>query len=329
MRVAVFNTKPYDQQFLCAANAKYHHELVFFEPHLSAKTVKLAEGFRAVCIFINDILDAETLQLLQAGGTELIATRSAGFNHIDLHSAQKLGIKVVRVPAYSPYAVAEHTVGLILCLNRKIHRAYNRVREANFSLDGLLGFDLHGCTVGIIGTGKIGSVTAKILHSFGCHLLGYDIQPNPACLSIGMVYVSLSELLERSDIISLHCPLTPDSYHLINAEAVAKMKQGVMLINTSRGGLVDTSAVIDGLKSGKIGYLGLDVYEQEEGLFFEDLSNQVIQDDVFQRLLTFPNVLITGHQAFFTRNALQNIADTTLANISAYEKGEPCANALC
>ncbi len=329
MRVAVFNTKPYDQQFLTTANAKYHHELVFFEPHLSAKTAKLAEGFKAVCIFINDILDAETLQILRAGGTELIATRSAGFNHIDLQSAQKLGLKVVRVPAYSPYAVAEHTIGLILCLNRKIHRAYNRVREANFSIEGLLGFDLHGCTVGIIGTGKIGSLVAKILHSFGCHLLGYDIQPHPDCLSIGMAYVPLVELFAQSDIISLHCPLTPDSYHLINEEAVAKMKQGVMLINTSRGGLVDTKAVIQGLKSGKIGYLGLDVYEQEENLFFEDLSNEVIQDDIFQRLLTFPNVLITGHQAFFTRNALQNIADTTLANISAYENGQPCPNALC
>jgi len=329
MRIAVFNTKPYDQQFLCTANTKYHHELVFFEPHLSAKTAKLAEGFRTVCVFINDILDAETLQMLRAGGTELIATRSAGFNHIDLQSAQKLGLKVVRVPAYSPYAVAEHTIGLILCLNRKIHRAYNRVREANFSLEGLLGFDLHGCTVGIVGTGKIGSLVAKILHGFGCHLLGYDLYHNPDCLSMGMAYVPLPELLEQSDIISLHCPLTPDSYHLINAEAVAKMKQGVMLINTSRGGLVDTTAVIEGLKSGKIAYLGLDVYEQEENLFFEDLSNEVIQDDVFQRLLTFPNVLITGHQAFFTRNALQNIADTTLANISAYENGEPCANALC
>jgi len=329
MRVAVFHTKSYDQQFLSASNAKHGHDLVFFEPRLSAKTAKLAEGFKAVCIFINDILDAETLQILQAGGTELIATRSAGFNHIDLQSAQKLGLKVVRVPAYSPYAVAEHTIGLILCLNRKIHRAYNRVREANFSIDGLLGFDLHGCTVGIVGTGKIGSLVAKTLHGFGCHLLGYDIYQNPDCLSMGMAYVPLAELLAKSDIISLHCPLTPESHHLINSEAVASMKQGVMLINTSRGGLVDTSAVIEGLKSGKIGYLGLDVYEQEEGLFFEDLSNEVIQDDVFQRLLTFPNVLITGHQAFFTRNALQNIADTTLANITDYENGKVCANEVC
>jgi D-lactate dehydrogenase len=328
MRVAVFNTKSYDQQFLTNANQSYHHELVFLSPQLDRDTAKLAEGFPAVCVFINDQLDRETLSRLHQGGTELIATRSAGFNHIDLASAKELGMTVVRVPAYSPYAVAEHTIGLILTLNRKIHRAFNRVRESNFSIEGLMGFDLHGSTVGIIGTGKIGSLVAKILHGFGCKLLAYDIYQNPDCLQLGVQYLPLQELLPLSDIVTLHCPLTPDSHHLINADSIEQMKRGVMLINTSRGGLVDTNAVIQGLKSGQIGYLGLDVYEQEADLFFEDLSNVVIQDDVFQRLLTFPNVVITGHQAFFTREALTNIANTTLSNITEYEKNKSCVNQL-
>jgi D-lactate dehydrogenase len=328
MRVAVFNTKSYDQQFLTNANQSYHHELVFLSPQLDRDTAKLAEGFPAVCVFINDQLDRETLSRLHQGGTELIATRSAGFNHIDLASAKELGMTVVRVPAYSPYAVAEHTIGLILTLNRKIHRAFNRVRESNFSIEGLMGFDLHGSTVGIIGTGKIGSLVAKILHGFGCKLLAYDIYQNPDCLQLGVQYLPLQELLPLSDIVTLHCPLTPDSHHLINADSIEQMKRGVMLINTSRGGLVDTNAVIQGLKSGQIGYLGLDVYEQEADLFFEDLSNVVIQDDVFQRLLTFPNVVITGHQAFFTREALTNIANTTLSNITEYENNKSCVNQL-
>jgi D-lactate dehydrogenase len=268
------------------------------------------------------------LKALSGYGTQLLALRSAGFNHVDLVAAETYGITVVRVPAYSPYAVAEHTVALVLALNRKIHRAYNRVREGNFDIDGLLGFDLQGSTVGVIGTGKIGAIFAQIMRGFGCTLLGYDVYQNPACLEMGLQYVSLPELFASADIISLHCPLTPESHHLINAPAVSQMKRGVMLINTSRGGLIDTQAVIDGLKSGQIGYLGLDVYEQEADLFFENLSNEVIQDDAFQRLLTFPNAIVTGHQAFFTRNALSNIAETTLANIADFERGIPCVNAV-
>jgi D-lactate dehydrogenase len=252
----------------------------------------------------------------------------AGFNHVDLEAARDLDLTLLRVPAYSPYAVAEHAVAMILSLNRKIYRAYNRVREGNFALDGLLGFDLHGKTVGIVGTGKIGTLTAKILHGFGCRLLGYDVFPSPDCQALGLQYVALPELFAASDIVSLHCPLLPETYHLINAGAIEQMKPGIMLINTSRGQLIDTKAVIKGLKSGKIGYLGLDVYEQETDLFFEDLSDRVIQDDVFQRLLTFPNVLITGHQAFFTQEALQNIAETTIGNITDFEQGRTCPNQI-
>lgn len=326
MKVAVFSTKSYDRTFLEAANETYQHDLVFFEPRLNQETSVLAAGFPAICIFVNDSLDATTLATLANQGTQLIALRSAGFNHVDLTAARDLGFTVVRVPAYSPYAVAEHAVGLILALNRKIHRAYNRVREGNFALDGLLGFDLHDRTLGIVGTGKIGAIVANILHGFGMKLLGYDVFQNPDCLNLGMQYVSLPELFAASDVISLHCPLMPETNHLINEEAIQQMKFGTMLINTSRGALIDTQAVINGLKSGKIGYLGLDVYEQESDLFFEDLSSQVIQDDVFQRLLTFPNVLITGHQAFFTEEALKNIAETTLANITDFEQGRSCPN---
>ncbi|AFY74417.1 lactate dehydrogenase-like oxidoreductase [Synechococcus sp. PCC 7502] len=325
MKVAVFSAKTYDRTSLETVNRDYGHELTFFAPNLEPETAKLADGFLGICVFVNDCLDAKTLQAIAEGGTKLIALRCAGFNNVDLGAAKQLGLTVVRVPAYSPYAVAEHTVGLILTLNRKFHRAYARVREGNFSLDGLLGFDLHDRTVGIIGTGKIGAITAQILNGFGCHILAYDKFPNPTCEAIAN-YVSLSELLNKSDIISLHCPLTPETHHLINKEAIAQMKPGVMLINTSRRALIDTKAVTKGLKSGKVGYLGLDVYEQEADLFFEDLSNTVIQDDVFERLLTFPNVVITGHQAFFTEDALRNIAQTTLANITDFELGKPCPN---
>ena len=324
MKVAVFSTKAYDRQFLTAANASHHHELVFFEPQLNQRTALLAAGFPTVSVFVNDKPDAETLKILASGGTRLLALRSAGFNHVDLKVAADLGITVVRVPAYSPYAVAEHTVGLILTLNRKIHRDYNRIREGNFSLDGLLGFDLHGCIVGVVGTGKIGQIFGQIMHGFGCQLLAYDLYPNPEFAIRGAKYVELPELFTHADIISLHCPLTPQTHHLIDAKAIAKMKPGVMLINTSRGALIDTAAVIQGLKLQKIGALGLDVYEQESHLFFEDLSNQIIQDDLFERLMTFPNVIVTGHQAFFTKNALQNIAETTLANISDSEQGRAC-----
>ncbi len=326
MKVAVFSSKKYDRHFLSEANANGGHELVFFEPKLTSETTALAAGFPAVCIFINDQLNPETIKAIANNGTKLIALRSAGFNNVDIKTATSLGITVVRVPAYSPYAVAEHAVGLILTLNRKYHRAYSRVRESNFSLNGLLGFDLHGSTVGIVGTGKIGMCFAQIIKGFGCNILAYDIYQNPACLEMGVKYVELSTLLATSDIVSLHCPLTPESYHMINATTLQQFKPGSMLINTSRGGLIDTKAVIDALKSQKLGYLGLDVYEQESDLFFEDLSDQVIQDDIFERLLTFPNVVITAHQAFFTRNALKNIAQTTITNITDFEEGRESKN---
>lgn len=326
MRVAVFSTKPYDREFLSQANEPLGHELVFLEPRLVPETAALASGFPAICAFVNDQLDREVLTTLAKGGTRLIALRSAGFNHVDLSAAGELGLTVVRVPAYSPAAVAEHTVGLVLALNRRLHKAYARVRDGNFALDGLLGFDLAGRTVGVVGTGKIGAIFARIMLGFGCNVLAHDPYPNPECQSLGIPYVSLDELFAAADIISLHCPLSPDTHHLIHAESLARMKTGVMLINTSRGALVDTQDVIEALKSGKIGYLGLDVYEEEADLFFEDLSTRVIQDDVFSRLLTFPNVLITAHQAFFTRNALEAIARTTLGNITTYERGEPLEN---
>jgi len=319
MRVAVFSTKRYDRTFLDQANADFGHEIVYFEPRLSDATSTLAEGFPAVCAFVNDVVDAQVLQSLAAGGTRVIALRCAGFNNVDLAAAEQAGIQVVRVPAYSPHSVAEHTVGLILTLNRKFHRAYARVREGNFSIDGLLGFDLHGRTVGIIGTGQIGAIVARILKGFGCRLLGYDPQPNEECLELGMKYVSLDDLWAESEIVSLHCPLTPETHHLVNRESIDRMKPGVMLINTSRGGVVDTKAAIDGLKGGKIGSLGVDVYEEEADYFFEDLSQQVITDDVLARLLSFPNVLVTSHQAFFTKEAMQAIAATTLTNLKEIE----------
>ena len=326
MRVAVFSTKSYDREFLQSANSGNSHDLVFFEPHLSNETCKMASDFDAVCVFVNDILDSDVLKSLNGSGVRLIALRCAGFNNVDLITAEELGITVVRVPAYSPEAVAEHTVGLILSLNRKLHRAHARVREANFSLVGLLGFNMYGKNVGIIGTGKIGTALAKILNGFGCNILAFDPYPNPECEEIGVKYTDSYTLFKESDIISLHCPLTPETRHLINSDAIEKMKAGVLLVNTSRGAVIDTKAVIKALKSGKIGYLGLDVYEEEEELFFEDLSNEVIQDDLFARLLTFPNVLITGHQAFFTREALEAIAETTISNITECEKSGSCVN---
>lgn len=321
MKVAVFSTKPYDREYLDRANAGQGHALTFFEAHLGRETAILAAGHDAVCAFVNDVIDGEVLHQLAVGGTRLIALRSAGFNHVDLVAARSLNITVARVPAYSPHAVAEHAVGLILTLDRKYHRAYNRVREGNFSLHGLRGFDLHGRTVGTIGTGKIGAVFARIMLGFGCRVLAFDPEPDQGCRDLGVEYVTLDELLQSSDIVSLHSPLNESTHHLINAERLALMKRGVMLINTSRGALVDTRAVIDALKSGQIGYLGIDVYEEEEHLFFEDLSTEIIRDDVFMRLLTFPNVIVTAHQAFFTEEALLNIAGTTLANVTAFERG--------
>jgi D-lactate dehydrogenase len=327
MRVAVFSTKSYDQKFLTEANRQHGHELVFFEPRLNYHTAPLAEACPAVCVFVNDEVNERTLNRLNEQGTCLIALRCAGFNNVDLVAAERLGMSVVRVPAYSPYAVAEHTVGLMLTLNRKFHRAYARVREANFALEGLLGFDMHSKTVGLIGTGRIGQVTAGILQGFGCRVLAHDPYPNPALEEEGLLhYVDLPNLLAESDIISLHCPLTPDTYHLIDAEALARMKNGVMLVNTSRGALIDTEAVIEALKDEQVGSFGADVYEEEADLFFEDLSDRVMKDDTFARLLTFPNVVITGHQAFFTETALTGIAETTLSNISAFEREGGCEN---
>ncbi|MEM8717636.1 MAG: 2-hydroxyacid dehydrogenase [Cyanobacteria bacterium P01_G01_bin.4] len=327
MDVAFFSAKSYDRRSFKAANAENTHTLTFLEPQLNPKTAVLAVGYPVVCAFVNDCADAKTLDILAAGGTRLLALRCAGFNTVDLKRAEELGIKVVRVPTYSPYAVAEHAAALILALNRKIFRAYNRVRDDNFSLEGLQGFDLYGQTVGIVGTGQIGMVFARIMQGFGCKLLGYDVYPNDRFETFENArYVSLAELYAQSDIISLHCPLLPDTYHLIDGEAIAQMKPGVMLINTSRGGLLDTPAAIKGIKSGQIGYLGIDVYEQEDGLFFQDLSDTIIQDDTFQLLQSFSNVAITAHQAFFTRNALEAIATTTLANISQFEAGEPLKN---
>ena len=319
MKVAVFSTQTHDQCTFEAVNESVKHELSFFKEHLHLNTAPLAAGFSAICCFVNDELTAPVLEVLATGGTKLIALRTAGYNHVDLIAAKRLGLTVVRVPAYSPYAVAEHAVGLILSLNRHIHRAYCRVREANFSLHGLLGFDLHGCTVGVIGMGKIGQAFARIMMGFGCHVLAYDPQVNVPLENVS--YVTLDELYQQSKIISLHCPLTKATLHLINKKNLAKMPKGVMLINTSRGAVIETQAAIDALKTGQLGYLGLDVYEEEEHLFFEDLSETIISDDCFARLQTFPNVLITGHQGFFTREALHNIAETTLNNIRQYAQG--------
>ena len=326
MKVAIFSTKPYDRDFLTAANLAdgNRHELLFLEPRLSFDTAPLIGDAKAVCAFVNDTLDRSVLEALKHRGVGIVALRSAGFNHVDLVAAHELGIAVARVPAYSPEAVAEHTAALILSLNRKIHRAHARVREGNFALDGLLGFNLAGRSVGIVGTGKIGICVARIMRGFGCHLLGVDPNPVPEFTELGGSYVGLEELLADSDVITLHCPLTPETHHLIDTAQIDAMKPGVMLINTGRGARVAARALIKGLKSGKIGHVGLDVYEEEGDLFFENLSGQIIQDDIFARLLTFPNVLITGHQAFFTSEALTAIAGTTIENISQFERtGRP------
>ncbi len=325
MKTAVFSTHTYDREFLTAECAEAH-ELVFLEHRLDHMSAALAAGCEAACIFVNDLADAARLQGLARLGIRALALRSAGFNHVNLAAAAQLGIRVARVPAYSPHAVAEHTLALILAINRKIHRAYNRVRDGNFALDGLLGFDLHGKTAGIIGTGKIGAIVARILQGFGCEVLLHDPIVNPACVAQGGSYVPLGALLERSHIVSLHCPLTAGNHHLVDARALSRMRDGVLLVNTSRGALLDTRAVIAALKSGRIGALALDVYEEEGPLFFEDRSAEVLGDDVFARLLTFPNVLITGHQAFFTREALQGIARTTRRNLDDFSRGGAVAN---
>jgi len=321
MRVAVFSTKPYDKEYLDLANINNQHELVYFESSLRQKSVRLAEGFEAVCVFVNDPITKDVIESLAAFKVKAIILRCAGFNNVDIESACQTGIKVLRVPAYSPNAVAEHAVALILTLNRKTHKAYNRVREGNFSIERLVGFELSGKTVGVIGTGKIGAAFARIMQGFGSRVVAFDNYPSKELEEIGVIYKSLGEVFGMADIISLHCPLTPETNQLINRDSLNLMKKGVMLINTSRGKLIDTDAAIEALKTGRIGYLGIDVYEQEEKLFFKDLSEMVIADDRISRLMSFPNVLVTAHQAYFTDNALNQIAQTTLQNMTDFENG--------
>jgi len=328
MRVFVYSTRPYDREYLTTANAAGRHELVFSEAYLAADTAVLAENSQAVCCFVDDDLSRDVLSRLAQVGVRLVLLRATGFNNVDLPAAADLDISVMRVGQYSPYAVAEFALTLMLALNRHVHRAYNRVRESNFLLNGLLGFDLHKKTVGIVGTGKIGAVLVRILNGFECRLLLHDQAENPLCVGPNATYVSLDTLWAESDIISLHLPLTPQTHHLINADVLAKIKPGTMLINTSRGGLVDTAALITALKSGRLGSVGLDVYEEEEHLYFRDLSDQIISDDVFTRLLSFPNVLVTGHQAFFTHEALTDISRTTLENLDDFAAGRRNENTL-
>jgi len=327
MKVLVYSARPYDQKFLKAAN-QGKHELLFTETHLEERTTVLARQYPSVCCFVDDILSKKVIKQLSDGGTRLVALRATGFNNVDLKAAEELGMTIMRVSRYSPYAVAEFAVGMMLALSRKIHRAYNRVREGNFLLHGLIGFELHGKTVGIIGTGKIGSVLARILQGFGCLLLAYDVTENPECIDLGVQYVSIKELLNKADIVSLHLPLTPATRHLINDENLSYMKPGAMLINTSRGALVDARALIRALKKGNLGAVGLDVYEEESHIFFQDLSDEIIPDDVIMRLLTFPNALVTGHQAFFTQEAMAIIAKTTIQNISDFAAGHENENIL-
>ena len=326
MKIAVFSSKPHDREFLDKFNMDHKHELIYFEAPLNADTTNLALGFEAVCIFVNDKIDAITIDKLSIIGVKLIDLRCAGFNNVDIEAAKIKNIKVTRVPAYSPQAVAEHATALILTLNRKTHKVYNRVRESNFSLENLIGFNLYGKTVGVIGTGKIGTAFCQIMLGFGCKVLAYDVYESEKLKDKGVEYKTLDEILKNSDIISLHCPLNTDTKHLFNRLAFSKIKKGAMLINTSRGALIETSDAIDALKNGQLGYLGIDVYEQEENLFFKDLSESIIQDDLIQRLLAFHNVLITPHQGFFTKEALDQIAIITLKNFTDFEKGAPLEN---
>lgn len=324
MNIAFFSTQPYDKQYFERQSTT--HQLHFFNASLDEQTVNLAKGSDAVCAFVNDRLNAAVIKELASLGVKIIALRCAGFNNVDVAAARQYGLKVMRVPAYSPHAVAEHALALIMTLNRKTHKAYNRVREGNFSLDRLTGFDLYGKTVGVIGTGKIGACFAKIMMGLGCKLLAYDIFEDKELQSAGVKYVSIAELLQQSDIVSLHCPLTADTTHLINNESLQTMKRGAMLINTSRGALIDTKDVIDSLKTGQLGYVGIDVYEQEAKLFFHDLSENIIDDDIILRLLSFPNVLITAHQGFLTDEALMQIAMVTFQNLSDFEEGRELEN---
>ncbi|GAA3972786.1 2-hydroxyacid dehydrogenase [Allohahella marinimesophila] len=330
MRVAFFSTQTYDRTFFDRLNSSHGHELIWFDTHLNQKTAALAAGAEAVCVFVNDTLDASTLETLSALGVRFVALRCAGFNNVDLPAAAGLGMTVVRVPEYSPYAVAEHAVALILALNRRIPRAYNRVRDGNFKLDGLMGFDLHGKTVGVVGTGKIGAIFARIMLGFGCRVLAVDPYPDLTLKSdleaAGSGYAELAQVFAESDVLSLHCPLNKHTHHLIDAAAFGTSKSTLMLVNTSRGALVDTTALIQALKQGRIGSVALDVYEEEAELFFADHSASLIQDDEFMRLLTFPNVLITAHQAFFTEEAVESIATITLQNMSDLQDRGKCSN---
>lgn len=326
MKIAVFNTKSYDKDYFENYNKNYHFDFTFLETALNKKTAELTKGFDAVCVFVNDVVNRETINILSNNGIRLIALRCAGYNNVDLDAAKEYNIKVVRVPAYSPEAVAEHAMALILTLNRKTHKAYNRVREGNFSLKNLIGFNVHGKTIGVIGTGQIGAAFCHVVQGFGVQILAFDIKENQDVKDLGVTYVSLNELFKKSDIISLHCPLNQHTKHIINKSSIAKMKDGVMIINTSRGALIETNDVIEGLINNKIGYLGIDVYEQEENLFFEDHSEHIIKDETILRLMSFPNVLITSHQAFFTKEAMDKITTTTLENIKSFIEGRTLIN---
>lgn len=325
MKIAFFDTKPYDETYMNEANSQYQYTLKFFENKLNQDTVALTKGYEVVCAFVNDEIDSTVVEALHENGVKLLAMRCAGYNNVDLVACHGK-IRVVRVPAYSPYAVAEHAFALMMTLSRKTHRAYNRTRESNFNISGLVGFDFYGKTLGVIGTGKIGQVLADIGKGFGMKILAYDKYPNP---NAGLDYVDLELLYRQSDIISLHCPLTPETKHMIYKESLEKMKTGVMIINTSRGGLIHSEDLIEGIKSQKIGSAGLDVYEEEGDYFFEDFSDSVLRDDILARLLSFNNVLVTSHQAFLTKEALSNIAKTTFENVKAFEAGIELLNEVC
>ncbi|PTM13945.1 MAG: hydroxyacid dehydrogenase [Bacteroidetes bacterium] len=328
MKIAVFSTKPYDQEYFERHNKNADFEFTYFETTLNSRTANLTAGFDVVCVFVNDQVDEDTIKKMVDHGVRLIALRCAGYNNVDIESAKRNQLKVVRVPAYSPEAVAEHAVALLLTLNRKTHKAYNRVREGNFSLNNLIGFNLHGKTVGVIGTGRIGATFCRIIKGFGCKIIAFDKYPADELIHLGVVYLPLTEVFQQADILSLHCPLNPDTKHLINAHTLSLMKEGVMIINTSRGALINTADIIEGLAEQKVGYLGIDVYEQEENLFFKDLSESIIPDDLIVRLIGFPNVLITSHQAYFTKEAMREITITTLENIEDFGKGIALKNEI-
>lgn len=328
-KIFFYDSKPYDEKVFKQSNEKYNFEIEYFDGHLNYKTVSLSKGYDAVCCFVNDKVDKKVISILKKTGIKLVALRSAGYNNVDLKSAYG-NIHVVRVPAYSPYAVAEHAVALMLSLNRKTHRAYYRTRDRNFSINGLLGFDMHSKTLGVLGTGKIGKCLINIALGFGMKVVAFDkFKDEDYAKEKGFKYVELEQLYRKSDIISLHCPLNSETYHLVNEQSIKKMKKGVIIINTSRGKIIETESLLKALKSGHIGSAGLDVYEEESEYFFEDFSNSMIEDDTLARLLTFPNVLVTSHQAFFTKEALENIANTTLENIKEYFNGGFLKNEIC